>query len=118
MNYPIITSAMTSNRGCIITFIPPSGTVINYEYSLDNSSTFTLCNPPTIKSPIKISGLVNGKTYDISLRAVNSNGTGLNSKPIRVTIYYSIRNTTIKTYRTYLVLLHLIILLLIIYYLL
>jgi hypothetical protein len=50
-------------------------TITNYEYSTDNGSTFTAVSPASTESPILISGLSNGTTYTVQIRALNSDAT-------------------------------------------
>jgi len=61
--------------------------IVNYKYSLDNGSSYTLCDPFDISSPIIISGLTNGQSYDIKLLAVNAAGDGVPSDTITATTY-------------------------------
>ena len=49
-------------------------TITDYDYSIDNGSTFTSMG--TTSSPYTITGLTNGTDYNIQIRAVNSEGTG------------------------------------------
>ena len=59
--------------------------ITNYEYSTDNGSTWTARSPAATTSPIAISGLTNGTTYQVKLRAINSVGTGAESSAVSVT---------------------------------
>jgi hypothetical protein len=61
--------------------------ITNYEYSTDNGATFTAFSPAITTSPATITGLTNGTTYLIVLKAVNAIGTSaasatLSSTPI------------------------------------
>ena len=49
--------------------------ITNYEYSIDNGATFTAFSPAITTSPVVITGLTNGTTYQVKLKAVNSVGT-------------------------------------------
>jgi hypothetical protein len=60
-------SAPSSNGGASIT---------NYEYSTNGGSSWTTPSPAITTSPFTISGLTNGTTYDVQIRAVNSAGSG------------------------------------------
>ena len=58
-------------------------TITNYEYSSDNGSTWKAFSPATTSTPLEItvrsdtnSALVNGTTYQVRVRAVNSAGSG------------------------------------------
>jgi hypothetical protein len=62
--------------------------ITNYQYSLDGG-TFVALSPTDVTSPITITGLTNGTTYSIRLRAVSARGSGAAStsvsfKPIQV----------------------------------
>ncbi|NBR60662.1 hypothetical protein EB118_17135 [bacterium] len=50
--------------------------ITNYEYSIDNGSTWTVRSPVSTTTPIVITGLTNGTTYSVKLRAVNAAGSG------------------------------------------
>ena len=59
--------------------------ITNYEYSTDNGASWTTRSAAATTSPIAISGLTNGTTYQIKLRAINSVGTGAESSAVSVT---------------------------------
>ena len=61
---------ITNNGGSEIT---------NYKYSLDNGVTFTSFSPAQTSNPLTITGLTNGNTYDIVIKAVNIRGDGIAS---------------------------------------
>jgi hypothetical protein len=61
------------------------GAITNYEYSLDGGQTYISLHPADASSPITISGLTEGTTYEIFLRAVNSFGPGDASAKLTVT---------------------------------
>ena len=50
--------------------------ITNYKYSTNGGSTWTAVSPEATTSPILISGLNNGTTYDVQIRAVNVVGDG------------------------------------------
>jgi titin len=54
--------------------------VTNMEYSVDDGATWTVRNPASTTSPLTVTGLTNGVTYPIRLRAVNVNGPGVSSR--------------------------------------
>lgn len=60
-------------------------TITNYKYSIDGGSTFTAFSPAQSSSPVTISGLTNGQSYTIRLKAVNVAGEGLTSAQITAT---------------------------------
>ena len=51
-------------------------TLNNYMYSLNNGESWTVLDPETTTSPLTITGLTRGATYNIKLRAMNSVYTG------------------------------------------
>lgn len=55
------------------------GTISNYEYSTNGGATFTAVSPSATTSPISITGLTNGTDYQVSIRAVTSTKTGVDS---------------------------------------
>jgi hypothetical protein len=58
-----------------ISFVPGnsgSSEIINYQYSFDNWVTIKDFNPPVTSSPVIISSLELGKTYNIKLRSLSS----------------------------------------------
>ena len=50
--------------------------VANYEYSTDNGSNWVALSPPSVSDSMTISGLTDGTTYQIKLRAVTPYGAG------------------------------------------
>lgn len=71
-----------------INFSPPENdggmAVTNYAYSTDDGATWITRSPASSASPITISGLTNGTTYSVKLRAINPFGAGDISLPISV----------------------------------
>lgn len=71
-----------------INFSPPENdgglAVTNYAYSTDNGSTWITRTPASTETPITISGLTDGTTYSVKLRAINPFGAGDPSLPISV----------------------------------
>ena len=59
--------------------------ITNYQYSIDNGATFIPCSPPVLLSPVLITGLTNGTTYQIMLKAVNVVGTSAASAAVSAT---------------------------------
>lgn len=56
--------------------------ITNYEYSIDGGATYTACSPPVTSSPVVITGLTNGTTYSITLKAANAIGTSVASTSV------------------------------------
>ena len=77
---PQITSVVAGNTKLTVNFNPPSrdggATISNYSYSIDGGSNFITLNPASTTSPIEITGLTNGTTYQIQLKAINAQGAG------------------------------------------
>lgn len=72
-----ITGITEGNMLLSVAFSPPTtdgnSLITNYEYSLNNGATFTTTGTA---SPLVITGLTNGTTYQVILRAVNTVGSG------------------------------------------
>jgi titin len=81
--------ATPRNQSASIAFTAPANTggaaITNYEYSINNGFTWTARSPAATTSPLSLTGLVNGTTYSIKLRAVNAAGGGLASMAVSVT---------------------------------
>jgi endonuclease YncB( thermonuclease family) len=50
--------------------------ITNYQYSIDGGTSFTAFSPAQNASPVTITGLSNGTTYSLALKAVNAAGAG------------------------------------------
>ena len=61
------------------------GAITNYEYSLDNGSSWVAMSPVQTNSPLAITGLTNCTNYSIKIRAVNISGGGTASEAVTVT---------------------------------
>jgi len=59
--------------------------ILNYEYSLNNAAFIALSPASGAISTFNISGLTNGTTYAIKVRAINANGTSLPSASVNGT---------------------------------
>ena len=59
--------------------------ITNYKYSTDNGVNWTTRSPSATTSPISITGLTNGTTYNVKFRAVNTAGDGAVSDAVSVT---------------------------------
>jgi len=59
--------------------------ITNYEYSTDDGRSFTACSPPVISIPVIITGLTNGTTYQVRIKAVNANGASDESAALAAT---------------------------------
>lgn len=85
---PSIFSAVPGNGQAIIGFDQPSdggSAITNYQYSINNGLSYTAFSPAQTSSPVTITGLANGTTYQIRLKAVNANGVSAQSFAFPVT---------------------------------
>ncbi len=76
---PSITSVVAGNGQVSVHFTAGGdggSPITNYEYSTNNGTSWTARDPASVNSPLTITGLTNGTTYNIKLRAVNTNGPG------------------------------------------
>ena len=75
--------------GVSVSFTPGAdggSAITNYEYSINDGSSYTAFSPSNTSSPVVISGLAYGQSYTIKLRAVNSAGTGAASSSLAYTV--------------------------------
>ena len=80
-------SAVAGNASATISFTPGSNggsAIANYQYSLNSGATWTSLSPADTTSPVTITGLTNGTTYNVWLRAVNAVGPGVASSSTTV----------------------------------
>ena len=96
-NAPTALSPSAGNGQATISFTAPSdlasftqageedNAITNYEYSIDNGANWTALSPTDSTSPVTITGLTNGTTYAVKLRAVNGVGPGGASSTVSVT---------------------------------
>lgn len=77
---PTITSIATGNTQLTANFTAPTvigaSAITNYQFSTDGGTTWTTRSPASTASPIVMTGLTNGTAYDITIRAINSSGSG------------------------------------------
>ena len=84
---PTSLSATAGDGQATISFTPGSNggsAITNYKYSLDGT-TYTALSPIDSSSPITISGLTNGTSYTVYLKAVNARGDSSASTSVSVT---------------------------------
>lgn len=72
---PTITAITPGNGQLSVNFTAASGTVTTYQYSLDGGA-WTTRSSGTTASPLVITGLVNGTTYSVQIRALNGRAEG------------------------------------------
>jgi len=89
---PLITSLdiPTAGRSLWVNFSEPSSdggsSLVTYQYSLNGGTSWlSRTDGQTTSSPLKISGLTNGTSYSISIRATNIRGAGISS-PLEIGI--------------------------------
>ncbi len=83
---PTVTSVVAGDQTATVNFTPGTtgGAPINhYQYQTTSGGSWT--DVSASASPVVITGLTNGVTYNVSIRAVNSAGTGAASTPTAVT---------------------------------
>jgi hypothetical protein len=84
---PSITSIVAGNQQLTVNFTIPLSDgglpINNYEFSINNGSSWSLAN--IITSPIIITGLSNGTTYNVQIRAINPVGAGMISSMVQGT---------------------------------
>lgn len=78
--------ATPGNGQASVTFTPPPSDVAitNYQYSINDGATWVTRSPASPATPLVITGLVNGTTYNVRLRAINPLGTGPASAAVAV----------------------------------
>lgn len=85
---PTALVAASGDAEVTIAFLDPSfdggSAITNYEYRIDGGA-WTAFAPAVTTSPVTVTGLTNGQTYDLTLRAVNAAGSGAESSVIGAT---------------------------------
>ena len=85
---PTALSATAGDGTASITFTAGANggsAITNYQYTLDDGTTWTALDPADTESPITISGLTNGTAYTISIRAISAAGNGAASAGVTAT---------------------------------
>ncbi|RAR69334.1 YDG domain-containing protein, partial [Flavobacterium aciduliphilum] len=84
---PTITGITPGDSSLSVAFTAPTSnggaSITSYKYSLNGGSSYT--SIATTTSPMIITGLTNGTTYDVQLIAVNSVGDGVASNTVQGT---------------------------------
>ena len=81
---PTLNSIASGDSSLTITFSAAAdggSPITNYKYSVDGTNYIAL-NPATTTSPFTISGLTNGTTYSVTIKAVNGIGDSLTSNAL------------------------------------
>ena len=83
-NAPALTSVTAGNGQLTVAFTQGSdggASITNYKYSTDGTS-YTALDPAQSSSPVTITGLTNGVSYTVYLKAVNSVGDSVASNQV------------------------------------
>jgi titin len=83
---PTITAISGGNGSAVVSFSTPvdngGSAITNYEFSTDNGATFTALATSSALSPLTITGLTNGASYQVKIRAITSAGAGADSNAL------------------------------------
>ena len=85
---PTIDSITATSGQLAIAFTPGAANgsaITNYEFSTNNGVNWTTRSPVATTSPLTITGLTNGQSYNVRLRAINSAGSGESSTAVSAT---------------------------------
>ncbi len=85
---PTLTSVTAGNARVTAAFTAGANggsAILNYEYSVDGGTNWTPRSPASDTGSFDITGLTNGTSYNIKLRAVNAVGSGTASNAITAT---------------------------------
>ena len=83
-----LTAVTITTTSIVVSFTPGTdggSSITNYQYSIDDGSTFTAFSPVQTVSPITITGLSSNTLYTIKLKAVNTIGASIASSSLIVT---------------------------------
>ena len=88
---PTISGSTSTDGTLTVSFTAPASdggaAISNYQYSSDGGANWTTRSPVSTSSPLIITGLANGTSYSVSLKAVNVVGPGSASSPSAGTPY-------------------------------
>lgn len=82
---PTIDSITANNTSLTVYFTAGAAngsTVSNYQFSTNNGGSFSVLSPTDAVSPVTITGLTNGTTYQIVIKAISNLGVGLASNMV------------------------------------
>ncbi|MEY4131011.1 MAG: hypothetical protein RLZZ31_1135 [Actinomycetota bacterium] len=85
---PSVSSVTSGNSSATVNFTAGDAggaPITNYQYSVNGGTTWITRSPASTTSPLVISGLQNGTSYDVQIRAVNSEGPGAATSTTQVT---------------------------------
>lgn len=87
-NAPFISSLTPADGSITVKFLPPTrdggSAITNYQYQLNGGAWVTL-SPASTATTFTITGLTNGTSYSVVIRAVNSAGSGSSSNSVSAT---------------------------------
>lgn len=78
-------SVAGSDRALTVSFSTPNNggsPITNYEYSVNGGSSWSTRSPGSTASPLTVTGLTNGTSYSVQVRAVNGVGSGTSSATV------------------------------------
>ena len=81
---PTVSAVTAANGSLTISFTAGAdggSPITNYKYSIDGTNYIAL-NPAAVTSPFTISGLTNGTTYTVTIKAVNAVGDSVASNAV------------------------------------
>jgi hypothetical protein len=91
LDAPTILSIEARDQSVAVNFTAPGlnggSAITNYKYSIDGGTTFLARQTGTTASPMIITGLTNGTSYNVQIKAVNANGDGISSTTSSETPY-------------------------------
>ena len=94
---PTINSITSGDSSLIVSFTAAAdggSPITNYKYSTDGV-TYSALNPASTSSPFTISGLANGTTYSVTIKAVNAIGDSVASNIFASTTTTPTTTTTV-----------------------
>lgn len=94
---PTLLNITPLNRSIRVDFSPPAfdggRPITDYLYSVDGGNTYEYMG--NLISPYTVTGLINGKSYSVALKAVNTRGFSEESNILTTVLYNSPRKPTI-----------------------
>jgi fibronectin-binding autotransporter adhesin len=85
---PTISSITPSNGALSVAFTAGAANgsaITNYQFSTNNGVNWSTRSPVSTTSPISITGLTNGQSYNVRLRAINGAGNGESTTAVAAT---------------------------------